>query len=119
MYRAFQLRGGYFNQSRSDNKDRIWETAYTYMVIVENLFECFGFTFEANCETISSLESTNDLVAGIRCCTRRSNASSCEPVVRRKVLEKLDCRVEIENDGLICAGNTLGAQCAVGRCVCY
>jgi len=89
------------------------------MVIVVNLFECFGFTLEANCETISSLESTNNLVAGICCCTRRSNASSCEPVVCREVLEKLDCRVEVENDGLICAGNTLGAQCAVDKCVRY
>ena len=96
------------------------EYGTTYMVVIPNLFECAGFsTFEADCETITGLEGTNDLIAGMRCCSRRRDASSSEPVESRKVLEKLDCRVEVENDGLICTSNTLGAQCAVGECICY
>ena len=96
------------------------EYGTTYMVVVPNLFECAGFSaFEANCKTITSLEGTNDLIAGIFCCSRRRDASSSEPVVCRKLLEKLDCRVKVPNDGLVCASNTFGAQCAVGECMCY
>ena len=95
------------------------EYGITYMVVVPNLFEYAGFTFEADCETITSLDGTNDLIAGICFCSRRRDASSSEPVECRKVLEKLDCRVEVENDALICTSNTLGSQCAVGECMCY
>ena len=89
------------------------------MVIIVNLFECVGFTFEADCETITSPDGINDLVAGICCCARRSDTSSSEPFVCRKVLEKLDYRVEEVNDGLLFAFDTGAAQCAVDKCVCY
>ena len=89
------------------------------MVIVVNLCEYVRATFEAYCDAITSPECIDDLLPGIRCCTRRNDPSSREPVVCRKVLEKLDCRIEVVNDGLVCVINTCGVQCAVGRCLCY
>ena len=93
--------------------------ACTYIVIVVNPVECFRFTVEADCDTITSPECTGDLVPGICGCTRRSDPSSSEPFVCRKVLEKPDYRIQVVNDGLVCAINTCGVQCAVGKCVCY
>ena len=93
--------------------------AYTYMMIVVNLFECAGSTFKADGGTIASPECTSDLVAGICYCTRRKDPSSSEPVVCRKALEQLDGRIEVVNDGSVCAIYTCGAQRAVGTCVCY
>ena len=93
--------------------------ASTYIVIVVNLFEGVGITFEADCKTIMSLDCTNDLIAGICFCLRRSDPSTSEPVVCRKGLEKLDSRIAVVNDGLGCVINTFGAQCAVGKCACY
>ena len=90
--------------------------ACTYIVIVVHLLECVGFTFDADCETITSFDCTNDLVAGICFCIRRGDPSESEPAVCRKELEKANCRIEVVNDGLVCVGNTFRAQRAVGKC---
>ena len=93
--------------------------ACTYMMIVVHLFEYLGFTFDGDCETITSLDCINDLVAGICFCVRRGDPSCSKPVVCMKVLEKLDCSLEVVYDGLVCVSNTFRAQCAVGKCVWY